>query len=100
MPVESKLTEYIDRFYRDSIHLYDSVFVREKGDTFWLEKYRYLYQDRIIRDSIFKVNSIAIPYPVEVIVFKNDLKSWQKILIGTGGVSLLGLALMLYFKFK
>lgn len=43
VPVESVKTEYQDRIQRDSIHLYDSIFVKMKSDTVFYEKYKYLY---------------------------------------------------------
>ena len=42
IPVESVKTEYRDKILRDSIYLYDSVYVKEKGDTLIFERYRYL----------------------------------------------------------
>ena len=33
IPVETTKTEYRDKFHRDSVYLYDSVYVKEKGDT-------------------------------------------------------------------
>ncbi len=36
------------------------------------------YRDKIIRDSIFKIDTIRVPYPVEVIKqVKAPLTSWQ-----------------------
>jgi N-acetylmuramoyl-L-alanine amidase len=64
VPVESVRTEYRDRLQRDSIHLYDSVFVKLKGDTIWLEKYKYIYCDRLRTDTVAQSDTIAIPYPV------------------------------------
>ncbi|MDR0682767.1 MAG: hypothetical protein LBG15_13125 [Dysgonamonadaceae bacterium] len=36
-PVESTRTEYRDNYLRDSIYLHDSVFIKVKGDTVWME---------------------------------------------------------------
>lgn len=70
VPIESVKTEYRDVFLRDSIHLYDSIFVLQRNDTVWSEKYRYLYRDKIIRDSVYVRDSI--PYIREVAV-KGDI---------------------------
>ncbi|MDR1119992.1 MAG: hypothetical protein LBM08_03660, partial [Dysgonamonadaceae bacterium] len=43
VPVESIRTEYRDSYSRDSVYLLDSVFIKVKGDTVWIEKYKYLY---------------------------------------------------------
>lgn len=64
VPVESVRTEYRDRLQRDSVHLYDSVFMKLKGDTIWLEKYKYIYRDRLRTDTVTKSDTITIPYPV------------------------------------
>lgn len=64
IPIESVRTEYRDRLQLDSVHLYDSVFLKLKGDTVWFEKYKYIYRDRLRTDTILKSDSIAIPYPV------------------------------------
>jgi hypothetical protein len=66
VPIEKERIEYQDKYYRDSIFLYDSVLVKEKGDTIFLERYRYLYRDKLIRDSIYIHDSIPIPYEVPV----------------------------------
>ena len=45
VPIEKIVTEkeFIERLRRDSIHVYDSIFMREKGDTVFLNKYKYIY---------------------------------------------------------
>ena len=49
--------EYVDRVQRDSVHLRDSIFVKEfaKGDTVYLDKYvyKYIYRDKYKTDSVF-----------------------------------------------
>lgn len=60
-------TTYINKLQRDSIYMLDSVYVKEKGDTVLIEKYKYLYRDKFIRDTLYmaKTDSIQVPYPVE-----------------------------------
>jgi len=78
VPVETVRTEYRDNYIRDSIIRYDSIHVKERGDTVYLERYRYLYKDKIVRDSIFTTDTIRIPYPVEVPKeVKKPLSGWQ-----------------------
>ena len=91
-------TEYKDRIQRDSIHLYDSVLVKMKGDTVWLEKYKYLYRDKFVRDSIFKTDSIQVPYPVEVEKEVNRLTSFQSFQVWCGRILLL--LIIGYFGFR
>ena len=102
IPVETTKIEYRDNFVRDSIFRYDSVFVKEKGDTLILEKYRYLYKNRIVKDSIFINDTIRVPYPVEVIKqVKTPLTYWQSFQIWCGRFALFTLLLAcIYFVWK
>ena len=102
IPVETTKIEYRDNFVRDSIFRYDSVFVKEKGDTLIMEKYRYLYKNRIVKDSIFINDTIRVPYPVEVIKqVKAPLTSWQNFQIWCGRFALFALLLAcIYFVWK
>ena len=94
IPVVTTKIEYRDNFVRDSIIRYDSVFVKDKGDTLILEKYRYMYKNRIVKDSIFINDTIRVPYPVEVIKqVKEPLTSWQSFQIWCGRFALFGLLL-------
>ena len=102
IPVETTKIEYRDNLVKDSIFRYDSVFVREKGDTMILQKFRYLYKNRIIKDSIFINDTIRMPYPVEVIKqVKAPLTSWQIFQIWCGRFALFALLLIcIYFVWK
>lgn len=87
VPVETVKVEYKDRLKIDSIIKYDSIFYNRyiKGDTVFLikEKYRYLDKIKIVRDSVFRADSISVPYPVE-----KQLSNWQKVKMDFGGVSI------------
>ena len=102
IPVVTTKIEYRDNFVRDSIFRYDSVFVRDKGDTLILERYKYLYKNRIVKDSIFINDTIRVPYPVEVIKqVKAPLTSWQSFQIWCGRFALFTLLLAcIYFVWK
>ena len=69
VPVETTKTDsvYISLFEKDSIYLHDSIYVREKNDTIYVDKVRYLYKEKTIRDTMYseRVDSILVPYPVE-----------------------------------
>jgi hypothetical protein len=87
VPVESVKTEYRDNYSRDSVFLYDSIFVKEKGDTVWLEKYRIVYRDRLVRDSIFISDTIPIPVLIDVPGPQlNYVTGWQNFQIWLGRV--------------
>ena len=95
IPVETTKIEYRDNFVKDSIFRYDSVFVKDKGDTLILERYSYLYKNKIVKDSIFINDTIRVPYPVEVIKqVKAPLTGWQIFQIWCGRISLFVLLLI------
>ena len=80
VPVESVRTEYKDRLQRDSIYFRDSIFMREKGDTMVIDRWRYLYKDRLVTDTLLVSDTIRVPYPVE-----KELTRWQKTKMDVGG---------------
>lgn len=102
IPVETTKIEYRDILVKDSIFRYDSVFVKDKGDTLILEKFRYLYKNRIVKDSVFINDTIRVSYPVEVIKqVKTPLTSWQSFQIWCGRLALFALLLAcIYFVWK
>ena len=77
VPVETVRTEYKikDSIRYDSIYRLDSVYIKEKGDTVFQEKYKYLYKYLFINktDTVCKTDTIRVPYPVEA-----KLTTWQK----------------------
>lgn len=103
VPVETVKVEYRDKLKIDSIIKYDSIFYDRymKGDTVFMtkEKYRYLDKIKIVRDSVFKTDSIQIPYPVKVEKEVNRLSSFQSFQIWCGRILLLLLGLWFGYKF-
>lgn len=94
VPVEKivEKTSYQDRVFRDSMYLHDSIYVEVKGDTVWRERYRYLYRDREIRDTVQVTVTDSIPYPVEV---EKRLTKWEEIKKDYGGYALLLILLII-----
>ena len=94
--------EYINRtdtFLRsDTLFRLDSVVVRIQGDTTVIEKIRW--QNRFVNvykiktDTIFKTDSIRVPYPVE-----KKLSKWQQFRLDFGGWAMGVLALGIVFFF-
>lgn len=80
VPVESVRTEYKDRLQRDSIYVQDSVFVREKGDTVFVDRWRYVYRDKLITDTLLVNDTVRVPYPIE-----KQLSRWQRTKMDVGG---------------
>lgn len=81
VPVESVKTEYRDRLERDSIYVHDSTVITKAGDTITIFKYKYIYKDRVVKDTVNTTDSIAVPYPVVEIREVNVLNLFQKIQI-------------------
>lgn len=63
----------------DSVYLYekDSIFVKQKGDTVWLERWSIRYKDKLIekKDTAYinKVEVKEVPVPAEL----NWWQRWQ-----------------------
>lgn len=78
--VPSVRTEYVcrtDTFAKlDSIYMKDSVYVFQKGDTVFHNKvvYRDRYHNiyKMKTDTIIKTDSVAVPYPIERQLTKNE----------------------------
>lgn len=93
VPVDTIKTEYkyIDRIQHDSIYQKDSVMYYVKGDTVFVDKYKYLYKYLFINkvDSFVKVDFIQVPYPVE-----KRLTRWQSLKMDIGGIALTVVAII------
>lgn len=87
VPVETTKTDsiYISLFERDSIYVHDSVYVRDKGDTVYIEKVKYLYKEKVRTDTVYaeRTDSIRIPYPVE-----RKLGKWEETYLAVGRITL------------
>lgn len=98
IPLESVRydTTYVNKYQYDSIYKRDSIVVRDKGDTVFIEKYRYLYRDKLLRDTLYfsKTDSIHVPYPVE-----RKLTRWEQFKVDIGGfaVSAVVVAVLIVF---
>lgn len=95
VPVESVRTEieYRDRWRRDSIHVLDSIIVKDKGDTVFVDRWHTEYKDRKQTDTLFieRTDSVQVPYPVE-----RDLSWWESVKQDVGGVAI-GVIVALWF---
>ncbi len=92
VPVERVRTDsvYVTAWSRDSIRVTDSVYVREKGDTVREYRWRYVYRDRAVHDTVFveRRDSVAVPYAVE-----RRLTRWERWKMRAGGWCMLLAAL-------
>ena len=69
IPIESVRYDsiYFAKMQKDSIYIQDSIYIKEKGDTVFVDKFKYIYKYVNIQDTCFieKTDSILIPYPIE-----------------------------------
>lgn len=96
IPVENTRIEYRDRHTIDTIYKTDSTIIKDKGDTVYLEKYKYLYKVKEVRDTVNITDTITVVNTVEVIKEVNKLKDWQIALMVIGGAAVA----ILIFKLK
>ena len=96
VPVETVRTDtlYQTVLQRDSIHIHDSVTIREKGDTVMIEHWRTQWRDRLQRDTVYRsrTDSVQVPYPVE-----RQLSRWEQVCIDYGKFTMGATVLLLVF---
>lgn len=96
VPIETVRTDTIYQtvLKRDSIHVHDSVTIREKGDTVMIEHWRTQWRDRLQRDTVYRsrTDSVQVPYPVE-----RQLSRWEQVCIDYGKVTMGATVLLLVF---
>lgn len=100
IPVENTKIEYRDRHTIDTIYRNDSTIIKDKGDTVFIEKFKYLYKTKEIRDTINITDTITVVKTVEVTKEINKLHNWQLILMVLGGglLGLIGYKVLRIFK--
>lgn len=84
IPVETVKFDsiFMQKIEKDSIFVRDSVYVREKGDSVFVDKLKYIYKLYVRTDTCFitRHDSISVPYPVE-----KRLSRWEKAKMDAGG---------------
>lgn len=73
---------YITKWQRDSVWLHDSVTIKERGDSVWVERWHTKYIEKLKTDTLYKAthDTIPAPYPVPA---ENTV--WEKVKIRYGG---------------
>lgn len=100
VPIERTKIEYKDRLSIDTVIRHDSTIITMLGDTVYLEKYKYIYKVKELRDTINITDTTTVTKPIEVIKEINKLYTWQIILMVLGGVSIIILVYLIIKKFK
>ena len=90
----------------DSVYLYekDSIFIKQKGDTVWLERWSIRYKDKLIekKDTAY-INKVEI----KEVAVPAQLNGWQRCqmrsfwwLAGALAIFLAWQAIKIYFRLK
>ena len=91
IPVETvrRDTVAVVRERADTLVRLDSIHVKEKGDTVWMEKYRTVWRDRRVADTVYLswADTVAVPVPVE-----QPLTHWQQAKMKAGGAAIFAIA--------
>ena len=85
VPVDRVKIEYRDRVSIDTLYKTDSIIIKEKGDTVFLEKYKYIYRIKEIKDTVNVTDTLTVVKTVEVTKEVNKLHNWQVGLMILGG---------------
>ena len=63
-------TVYINKLHYDSIYIDHWQKVYQQSDTVYLDRTKYEYKYKLLRDTIYKVQHDSIPYEVRVVETK------------------------------
>lgn len=88
VPVDRVKIEYRDRVSIDTLYRTDSIIIKEKGDTVFLEKYKYIYRVKEIKDTVNVTDTLTVVKTVEVTKEVNKLHNWQVGLMILGGATI------------
>lgn len=90
---------YFTQIQRDSIWQHDSILIKDRGDTVWVEKWHTKYIEREVHDTTYiaKVDSIPVPYEVKVEV-PAELSFVQKLCVYVGAFVIFIGMILLFWK--
>ena len=80
--------EYRNSVSIDTIYRNDSTIIRENGDTVFLEKYKYIYKVKELKDTVNITDTITVVNTVEVTKEVNKLYNWQIVLMTLGAFTI------------
>lgn len=95
-------TTYITKNHRDSIYVHDSISVRDRGDTVWIERWHTRWRDIYQIDTIYQATHDTIPKPYVMLEYTDKpLSAWQKLRIYIGDIAIFAtLIIMVIFLIK
>lgn len=97
VPVDRVKIEYRNSVSVDTIYRSDSTIIRENGDTVFLEKYKYIYKVKELKDTVNIIDTITVVNTVEVTKEVNKLYNWQIVLMTLGAFAIV---ILLYSVIK
>ena len=79
-------TEYQDRVQRDSVYVYDSVMVYQRGDTIYRDRWHVRESVKESRDTLYKTDTLYRTQYVEKVAEKPRKRAtwWIWLCIGAG----------------
>lgn len=96
IPIESVRYDsvFFAKMIKDTTFVKDSVFVRQKGDTVFKDKFLVIYKKVLLRDTMLTVrkDSIPVPFPVE-----RKLARWEQVKVDFGGYVIITMLLWIPF---
>ena len=84
-------TVYINKLHYDSIYIDHWQKVYQQSDTVYLDRTKYEYRYRLLRDTVYKTQIDSIPYEVRVVETKVErhIPWWAKLLSWIGALALI-----------
>ena len=79
---------------RDSIYAHDSIYVRERGDTVWIERWHTRWRERLLADTVYVAKCDTLTRMETITEYREkELTWWQKTKMGAGVLLMVLLAI-------
>lgn len=95
-------TNIVERVVRDSVFVHDSIFVRENPDTVFFTRYRTLYKENVVRDTVLLCDTLYSERTVTRYMSPPGCVSieWRWIMAASGVILLLLLPKIIKFLLR
>ena len=99
VPVESVRYDslFFTKFFRDSVYVKDSTHVRERGDTVFWYRLKFVFMNKSVTDTVYieRYKDRDVPVPVE-----RKLSWWERQKVDYGGWAMLILVAAMLLKIR
>lgn len=100
VPVSHTDTIYQSKVLHDSIYQHDSITIKDKGDSVWVDRWHKIYVERYRTDTIYTYVRDSIPYPIpEPYPVERKLTWWQQTRLHLANIALIALALLFVIRY-